>query len=361
MQKKISSFFLLSHITKDERGYFIENISLLISSGMNIMVALESIKSESKSRRMREIIDFMKEEIDAGIPLWKALEHTGIFSPNTIALLRIGEETGRLSENFKVITAQERKDRVFKSKIRSAMLYPAIVLSLTVVIGIGITWFILPKLSLVFSGLNLKLPVLTRALISMGAYLGSYGYIIMPSVIFVLLLFWFLLFIFKKTKYIGQGILFVIPVIGKLVKEIEIARFGFILGTLLHAGLPLLDALDSLGEVTVFRKYQRFFDYLRKEIENGNSFQKSFSVYPNMKKLIPVPIQQMIVAAEQSGNLPETLINIGNIYEEKTEITTKNLSVTLEPILLVIVWIGVAGIALAVILPLYSILGGLNP
>jgi len=360
-QKNFFSFFSLAHISKDERAYFIENISLLISSGMNIMVALEAIKSESKSKAMREMIDFMKEEIDAGVSLWKVLDHTHIFSTNVIALLRIGEETGRLSENFKVIISQERKDRVFKSKLRSAMLYPGIVFSLTVVIGVGITWFILPKLASVFSGLHLDLPILTRLLISVGTYLGAYGHIVIPLFIVVLFTLWYFLFIFKKTKHIGQDFLFLFPAIGKLVKEIEIARFGYMLGTLLNAGLSLTDSLNSLSEVTGIRRYQMFFDYIRKEIEEGNSFKKSFSTFPHTKKLIPVPIQQMIVAGEQSGNLAEILSTIGSIFEEKTEITTKNLSVILEPILLVIVWIGVAGIALAVILPLYSLLGGLNP
>jgi type IV pilus assembly protein PilC len=166
--------------------------------------------------------------------------------------------------------------------------------------------------------------------------------------------------VFKKTKHIGQNILLLFPAIGKLVKEIELARFGYTLGTLLEAGLPLIDALSSLSDVTGFRRYQLFFDSLRKEVENGNSFQKSFSSYPHTKALIPVPIQQMIVAAEKSGNLSQTLLNIGNMFEEKSEITIKNLSVALEPILLIIVWVGVLGIALAVILPLYSLLGGLN-
>lgn len=361
MQKKAHPFFSFSYISNDERAYFIENISLLISSGMNIMVALEAIKSESKSKAMRHMIEFMKEEIDAGVSLWKVLDHTRIFSTNTIALLRIGEETGRLSQNFKVIISQERKDRVFKSKIRSAMLYPGIVFFLTVGIGIGITWFILPKLASVFSGLRLDLPILTRLLISAGTYLGKYGHIVIPLFVTVLFTLWFFLFIFRKTKHIGQDLLFLFPAIGKLVKEIEIARFGYMLGTLLNAGLSLTDALDSLSEVTGIRRYQMLFDHLRKEIEEGNSFQKSFSTFSRIKRLIPVPIQQMIVAGEQSGNLSGTLTTIGSIFEEKTEITTKNLSVILEPILLVIVWIGVAGIALAVILPLYSLLGGLTP
>ena len=109
-----------------------------------------------------------------------------------------------------------------------------------------------------------------------------------------------------------------------------------------------------------FRVYQDIYSKLREAVEEGRSIKKSFLLYPEVNILLPLPIQQMIVAAEQSGHLADTLKTIGDIYEEKTETTTKNISVLLEPLLLVIVWLGVVAVALAVILPIYSLIGGLN-
>jgi type II secretory pathway component PulF len=144
------------------------------------------------------------------------------------------------------------------------------------------------------------------------------------------------------------------------MKEVEIARFGYLLGTLLQAGLAVNLALESLANATDFIVYRNFYLYLGKSIEEGYSFQKSFSSYKNTAKLIPTPILQLIIAGEKSGNLSKTLLKVGEMFEEKSDITTKNLTIILEPILLVFVWLGVVSVALAVILPIYGLVGGLD-
>jgi hypothetical protein len=169
-----------------------------------------------------------------------------------------------------------------------------------------------------------------------------------------------LLFFYKKTKIIGEKIMLNLPIIKKLIREVELARFGFIFGTLLKAGLPILDAFDSLIQASSYSSYRKTYGYFRDNVELGLSFQKIFLSYPHIENFIPGPNQQMIIAAEQSGQLADALIKIGEIYEEKTETTTKNLAVILEPILLIIVWLGVVFVALAVIMPVYSLIGGLN-
>ncbi|MBN1778636.1 MAG: type II secretion system F family protein, partial [Candidatus Buchananbacteria bacterium] len=169
-----------------------------------------------------------------------------------------------------------------------------------------------------------------------------------------------LIFYFPKTKIIGQVILFNLPGIKRLIQEIELARFGYLLGTLLKAGLPINQALDSLVQATTSYQYKKFYRRLAISIENGNSFQKSFLNYKRLKRLIPNPIQQLVFAGEQSGGLSKILLKISQIYEVKTETTTKDLSVILEPILLVIVWLGVVSVAMAVILPIYNLIGGFD-
>jgi type II secretory pathway component PulF len=178
----------------------------------------------------------------------------------------------------------------------------------------------------------------------------------------------FFIFSFSKTKFIGQFILFSTPGIKGLIKEVEVARFGYLLGTLLGAGLPITHALDSLASATEISRYKKFYLYLHDSVGDGNSIQKSFVSFStrggstfggkHVNRLIPAPIQQLIVAGEQSGTLPESLLKIGQTFETKADTTTKNLTIILEPILLVIVWLGVVTVALAVILPIYSLIGG---
>jgi len=218
----------------------------------------------------------------------------------------------------------------------------------------------LPKLATVFTQLKVKLPLLTQIFINIGIFLGANGSWAVPSFIIAFLLLIYIIFFFKFTKGIGQFLVVHAPIFKKIIQQMEIARFGYLLGSLLDAGMPIVESIRSIKETSSFYNYRKFYTFLESSVEDGNSFQTSFSKYRGIKKLIPSPIQQMIVAAEQSGHLSTSLKKIGNVYEEKLEDTTKNLSVILEPVLLVIVWLGVMAVALAVIVPLYGLIGGLQ-
>ena len=139
------------------------------------------------------------------------------------------------------------------------------------------------------------------------------------------------------------------PIINRLMQEVEIARFTYILGTLLSAGLPIMDAMHSVCEATTLPFYRKLYLFLRESISEGNSFQKAFTQRKNISKFIPHVLQQVIVAGEKSGNLASSLLKVANVYEEKTDITAKNLTVLLEPLMLIIIWMGVMTVALAVI------------
>jgi len=358
IKQKIS--FLTRLSANQERDYFIENLSMLTESGMDVLAALVAIKEDVRSKGMKEIIDFMISEIESGSTLWRALDKTKLAPDQVIALVRVGEESGRLAQNLSVVALQQEKDRAFKSKIRSAMMYPVLVLIITFVIAIGIAWFILPRLSSVFSQLNVELPLVTRILIAVGEFLKAYGSFVIPIIIVGFFGGLYFIFAFKKTKFIGQEILFAIPPIRKLVREIELARFGYVLGTLISAGLPIVAALQSLSRSASFRRYKNLYTHVAKKVDEGFSVSNSFKSYKNISIFIPTPVQHLIASGEQSGTLSKTLEKIGRTYEVKIDDTTKNLSTLLEPILLVIVWLGVVGVAVAVILPIYSLIQGVS-
>jgi type II secretory pathway component PulF len=343
-----------------ERDYFVENLSMLVASGMPLLSAIETLRGEIISPSLQSSLQDLEDDIEAGSPLWKALDQTELFRSHTISLVRIGEETGKLSANLKLIAVQEEKDKALRGKILGAILYPVLVLSLTAGVGIAIAWFILPRLATVFSQLNIELPLLTQYLIASGTFLEAYGVFVFPALLLVVAVVFYFVFYFPKTKFIGQYFLFSLPGVGKLLMEVEISRFGYLLGTLLNAGLPATQALDSLHVATDFPQYKKLYGHLRDSVEEGNSIQKSFTLYPKARSLIPISIVRLIGAGEQSGNLSEVLIRISDTYEQKTENTAKNLTILLEPILLVVVWGGVVMVALAVILPIYNLIGGFN-
>lgn len=343
-----------------ERDYFIENLTALLASGMPMIEAILAVKAEVRVKLFQKIIDEIIESIQSGFSLGEALEQTGLFSKHVTTLIKIGEKSGKLVDNLKIITIEQQKERSLKSKIRSATMYPVFVLTLTMIVGIAIAWFILPKLSDVFSQMDIELPALTKFLIETGLFLNAYGIFVIPAFFVLLFLIFYFIFAFRSTKFIGEYVLFFLPGIKKLLKETEIARFGYLLGTLFLAGMPPHQGLASLTEATNYSRYKKFYSFLKENISEGNSFKKSFSAYKKINKLLPPAVQQLIAAGEKSGSLSETLLKIGENYESKTDTTAKNLTVILEPILLVIVWLGVVSVALAVVLPIYSLIGGFN-
>jgi len=344
----------------EEKIFFIENLSMLLASGMTISTAIAAIKTDLRSPRMKELVTNIEADVNAGVRTSVALEKTQLLPAQIISLIRVGEETGHLAQNLKVIVSLQHRELAFTSKVRSAMLYPVLVLGLTFVIGVGVTWFILPRLATVFGQLDVDLPLITRVLIAGGTFLGTYGIVVVPTILVLAVCAAYMLFGYPKTKAIGQNLLLLVPGVGKLVLEVEISRMGYLLGTLLASGIPVVDALSSLSRATNFQKYRKFYEFLKVKVEEGNSFQKSFSFYPGSSRFVPTPVQQMIVAGSQSGSLSDTLLKIGTLYEEKIDITMKNLTTLIEPVLLVFVWMGVVAVALAVILPVYSLIGGLN-
>ncbi|MEY4744549.1 MAG: hypothetical protein RL272_494 [Candidatus Parcubacteria bacterium] len=349
-----------ARIRSKEKEYFVENFATLISSGTGITAALSAIRAEIRSEPMRKVVEGVREDIDAGSPVWKALEKTRILPDYFISLIRVGEESGRLPENLATVAAQQEKDRVFRSRMRSAMIYPLFVLSVTVVVGIGISWFILPRLSSVFGALRMELPLITKIVIGFGTFLKNYGYVAVPAFIAAATAAVYLLFVKRTTKFVGQAMLFSFPPIRRLLIESELARLGYLLGSLLRAGIPIVAALESVKSATELRPYARLYGRLAEGIDDGDSFQKVFARTPKVSAIVPIPVQQMIVSAEQSGHLADVFLRIGLMFEEKTETSAKNLAVVLEPILLVIVWIGVAVVAFSVVLPIYSLIGGLQ-
>lgn len=343
-----------------DREYFTENLALLLKAAVPIGQTLDSLTISAHSKAMKQVIVQMRADIEAGYSLADALERSGIVSSQTLALVRLGEHSGHLVENLQLAAKQEEKRHTFRSKVRSALLYPAFVLGLTVIVGLGVAWFLLPRLAVTFSQLDVKLPFISKIFINLGLFLKDHGIIAVPAFLALLLLMGYLLFAAPKTKAIGTRLLFIMPGISRMMREVEITQFGYLLGTLLEAGLPITQAITLLANSTSAPQYQAFYRFLAQSLDDGFSFQDSLIKYKKSAQLLPPSVQQMVIAGERSGSLSEVLLTIGRTYEEKSDITTQNLEAILEPILLIFVWLGVMAVAVAVILPIYSLVGGLR-
>lgn len=345
-----------------EREYFTENLALLLKSAVPVGQALDSLSTSSKSAAMKQAIARMKTDVEAGYSLSNALERSRAVSEQTLALVHLGEQSGHLVENLQLAARQEEKRHTFRAKVQSALMYPTFVLGLTVVIGLCVAWFLLPRLAVTFDQLNVELPFISKVLIGTGIFLKNYGFFAVPLMFVAVGIIGYVLFAAPKTKHIGRKFLFKIPGVSRLLREVEIAQFGYLLGTLLQAGLPITQAINLMADSTSSPQYQAFYRYLSESLDSGFSFDQSLSSYKadDISKILPPAVQQMIIAGERSGSLSDVLTTIGRTYEEKSDITTQNLEAILEPLLLVVVWLGVMGVAVAVIMPIYSLVGGLD-
>ncbi len=351
----------ISHVgISKERQYFLENLAVLVDSGMDIYTVLQALKDDMHSRVMKSIITQMQQEVAQGSPLWSAMKNADIFSDYIIALVKLGEESSHLSQNLLVLSRQQEKNHVFSSKLRSALMYPSLVLGMAALLGILITMFILPQLTQVFASLNVQLPLMTRIVIAVGDFFGAYGLIVGPLLIGGLVLLVFFLFLNPRTLFIGQKMLFAVPLIRKIIMYIEVARMTYVLGILMQNNIPILQSIHSLYQSSRMSMYKTFYSFLYTAIANGDSFEKAFREYGYSVKLVPPAIQQLIFAGEESGRLSETFLKISQIYEDKSETAAKNLTVLLEPLMLIIIWLGVLFLALAIILPIYGLLSGIQ-
>ncbi|MGF7228743.1 MAG: type II secretion system F family protein [Candidatus Saccharibacteria bacterium] len=348
------------HLPFKEREYFSENLALLLKSAVPIGQALEALATTTHNKAMKKTLASMSVDIEAGVSLADSLERTGIVGSQTLALVRLGERSGHLVENLQLAAEQEEKQHTLRSKIRSALIYPVFVLGLTLIVGLGVAWFLLPRLSGTFSQLHVKLPLISRIMINFGVFLKAHGIVAVPLVLLVCAIVGYILFVAPKTKVLGQRLLFALPGIGRMLSEVEIAQFGYLFGTLLEAGLPITQAITLLAGASTAPQYQKFYRYLAASLDDGYSIKDSLSRYKHSEKLLSSAVQQMIIAGERSGSLANVLLTVGRTYEQKSDITTENLETIMEPILLIFVAGGVMAVAVAVILPIYSLVGGLN-
>ncbi|HRH93066.1 MAG TPA: type II secretion system F family protein [Candidatus Peribacteria bacterium] len=342
-----------------QKTAFIENLAILLNSGLSVVEALNTIMAETRSKPMKKILQKIVDEVESGIALWCAMDNQNFFSPYALALIRIGEEAGALSRNMEYLAVQQEKDRALKAKVQMAMIYPGIVLTLTAIITLGLAWFVLPQLVGILTSLNVELPLVTKIIIWVANFMKENGIIAVPSFFAVSVL---IACLCKYTSLRGptEQFVFMVPGIGPLAKSATIARFGVILGSLLKAGVPLVESIRSMADVTDTVYYKKFYYKLADEVEVGETFASAFKKIKGTGTLLPLSVQQLISTGEKSGKLAEMLLRVADIYEKKAEEWAQKLPVILEPILLIFIGGLVGTIAFAIIVPIYSLVGSVG-
>ena len=365
MEKKKQSAFMnfirsINYMGMDkQRISFIGNLGTMMDAGLPLLDAIRALEREVKQRQMKKIMNRIVVAVETGSSLWRAMEGQYFFTTQQIAMVRVGEESGSLVENLGYLAEQEEKDKALKSKIKTAMIYPTIVMVMLVVVVLVMGMFVLPNLVEVILALGVPLPFITRMIIKFTDIFTAHGVIIAPSIIGGMILF-FILVKYTFLKIPVQWALYKVPGIGRLIREATLSRFGVVMGGLLQSGVPVVEALESVTNATTLSRYKKFYGKLWEHVQLGDSFTTSFGKIRLADKCFPASMQQLIMTGEQSGSLTKIMLKIASIHEKKASEVAEKLPVIIEPMLLLIMGGLVATIALGVLAPIYSVVGNIG-
>ncbi|MGC9141368.1 MAG: type II secretion system F family protein [Caldimicrobium sp.] len=353
-QKKESALkFQFKRVSEKELTLFTRQFATVLEAGLPIVRGLETLANQQRNPYFKEVLSNIKKMVEGGSSLSEAMAHyPKIFSTLYIQMVRSGESSGNLDVVLKRLATYLEKILSLKSKIKHAMIYPSVIVLVTIVVVSIIMLYVIPKFAELFKEAGQSLPLPTQILINISHNFKSlFG-------IFVLLLVALVVFIkyYRKSeegKYNTDKILLKLPLLGELFHKAAISRIARTLANLIAAGIPLLQALSIAGETAGNKVLEKAMEDIKVNVSAGHTIADPMfftGVFPYM-------VVEMVRIGEMSGNLEEMLTKVADFYEEEVDRTVQTLSTLIEPILLVILGVVIGGILVALYLPIFQ-LGG---
>jgi len=355
--KFASLLSIFSKVSVNEQIILTKNLSEMIKSGLSLSRAISVLKKQTKNPTLDKILVSLSADINAGETLSQGLaKFPAVFSKLFTSMIRAGEESGNLAGALSDIGMNLEKSNALTKKIRGALIYPGVIFSAMIVIGILMFAFVVPTLAGTFKELGVDLPLSTRIIIGLGTFFSNN--LILTFVLLIAIFFGF--FMLFRAKFIAKYIDFIIlktPIIGNLARELNTARTARTMSSLLLSGVSITRAVEITQDVVQNIFYKEVLEEAKIMVEKGFSFSKAFETSP---KLFPVMMSEMIQVGEETGKLSDMLIQIAVFFEEEIENKTKNMSTIIEPVLMIFIGAAVGFFAISMISPLYSVLGNIK-
>ena len=332
---------------------FFRQLTTLIGASVPVVQSLRAVASQSENKFMRSIIKEIADDVEDGASLSESMaKHPDIFSHLSVSIIKAGEISGGLQEALKYVLKNTEKNYRLAAKIKGALLYPGFVLSATAIIGFIVITVILPKITLMITELDIETPWYTKAVIATGDFMSAYWWAVLT--VFFGAIGGFIYYIKTESgKKEWDQIKIKIPIIGKLFRYIYLSRFASNFSVLLVGGIPIVKALNIMSEVVDNSVYRGVILRAADEMKSGGNISSVFFKSP----YIPNIVCKMIKIGEETGKMDESLKSIADFYDEEIDNMTRNFSSLLEPVLIVLLGLGVAVMVFAIILPIYSIVG----
>jgi type IV pilus assembly protein PilC len=348
--------FFSRKVSITEKMLMTRNLAIMVSTGLPLVKGFSILSAQAKSKRMKAVLLDIGQEISKGKNLSESFrKYPDIFSELFQGMILAGEESGTMEEVLQVLALQLEKEKEMGSKLQRALIYPVILVSVMGLVGILLAIFILPKINTFFQSLNADLPLTTKIILGSGDFFATYWYLVAMAI-------GFLAFVFLTMMKTEKGRIMLdtfalrIPLVSSLVKKSNVASLIRSLSSLLSSGVPLIKSLNIAGGTVNNYYYKQALKGAVKDIEKGGKLFSSLKPYQN---IFPYGTIEMIEIGEETGKTSIILKKLAEFYEEEVSNAAENLSVIIEPVLIVIIGVMVGIFAVSIMGPMYAVLGNI--
>ena len=355
-EKKENEFLALSSKVKaDEFTNFLRQFAVMVNAGIPISDCMNSLRSQRFSKPLRVVLRKIYYDIESGILLSEAFEkHPKVFPSFFVSMVAIGEASGSLDKVLLSMADYYENDRKIKKKAKSAMVYPTVLLVLVFAVLVFVMLFILPSFESTINELGGEVPTITRVMMSISHFIQNKIYIIIPVIVVVFIAIK-LFFKTKKGKYIRDYLLFRLPIVGKVQRNLITSRFAKAFAILLGSGMNLIDCLENLKKMLGNEVFSRKFNFTIEEVKRGRRLAPSIEA----TKLFPSILTEMINVGEETGNIEDVLVATSSYFDELVESSISKAIASLEPVMIIAIGGIVAIVILSVLVPIISLMGSI--
>jgi len=338
-------------IKRQEIIYFANQLAVLVDTGVTLSVALQNIGEQTVNPAFQNVLDELRADVEAGEDFSRALaRQRNVFDEVFVQLVRAGESTGGLGKMLIRIAAYSRQQFETRHKVKVAMAYPLVMLTMAIGVSIFLLAYVFPKFAPIFEARSLDLPTPTRIMMAISHALTDYWYLIIGGTLAVVVG----AVLIVRTGPGRMALDFVkiyTPVIGQMFRKASISRSLRTMATMVNGGVPMLEALELSGRVAGNVHYQDLWTAISHRVVGGQQICDAIGRHP----LFPPMLVQMISAGEQAGQLGQVLDRVSDFYDEELETTVKGVTSIIEPIMVAVMGVVVGGVAMALLLPIFTL------
>lgn len=338
-------------IKPDELVVFSRQLATMVEAGVPLVQSLTILAEQVENSSLKNIITEIHGDVESGKNLSEALEkHKKVFSNLFVSMVKAGESSGSLQEILDRLASYIEKTNTLQKKIKSALIYPAVVAGMAFVITFAMMTWVIPQFAGIFKSLNAPLPVPTRLLIGASDFLRNNIILVLGSI--GAIIFSFIRFI--RTKHGGlwfDSLKLKLPIFGTLFMKVAVSKFSRTLSTLVKSGVPILSALEIVGKTAGNQLIERMVGDVRNSIKEGESISAPLA----KKKLFPSMVVRMIAVGEETGELDKMLSKIADFYDVQVDTAVDGLTSMIEPLVIAFLGIVIGGIVIAMFLPILTL------